>query len=219
MKKFLALLLTIILCLGTLASCIAAPNPTPQETEKPAATLAEAVAYLHSTYKDANTRTANDYDVIAKVVIGTTTFNVTWTVDVDSITVKESTKAGFWTIDLPDKVEEEIAYKLTATVTDANGNSESKTYDRVVPVVDNSAVVTAPVEGTAYKFFLHHINFETPLFATTELESGKFIVGTADPTKAADFYVEAVKDGYKIYTEIEGVKNYLNAHLVPLLCQ
>jgi hypothetical protein len=92
MKKILILTLALIMCLGCFAACTAKDE---------GATLAEAVEYLRSIYKDNAKETASDYDVVGKIVIGDTTFAVTRTTDNAAITVKESSKKGFYTIDLP----------------------------------------------------------------------------------------------------------------------
>ena len=109
MKKILALLLAMIVCMGCLASC--SEEPVVEE----GATLAQAVTYLHNLYKDAAKNTPTDYDVVGKLMIGTTEFTVTWETDNELITIKESAKAGFWTVDVPSKTEEEIPYKLPVT--------------------------------------------------------------------------------------------------------
>ena len=75
MKKYLALLLAIVFCLGCFAAC-GEDDATTDTTDPNAATLAEAVTYLQSLYKDAAANTPHDYDMPAKVMIGTTQFTV-----------------------------------------------------------------------------------------------------------------------------------------------
>ncbi len=233
MKKLLILLLALVMCVGVLAACtVQLPdNPldsnqdsnnstepdsgeTNADTVDPddAATLADAVAYLNSLYKDGNEITERDFDVIGRVLIGGVTFNVTWTVDSDKITVKESAKEGFITIDLPDAVEEEIAYVLTATITDAAGKSESKSYNRKLPVINNAGIVSEPVENTAYKFFMKQANVGKTLFALGEMSGEKYIKSTNDAKAAPDFFVEKVDGGYKFFATINGAKTYINAY-------
>ena len=208
MKKILALLLAMIVCMGCLASC--SEEPVVEE----GATLAQAVTYLHNLYKDAAKNTPTDYDVVGKLMIGTTEFTVTWETDNELITVKESSKAGFWTVDVPAKTEAEIPYKLTATVKNAAGETQTKTYERIVPIVDNSSIVAEPEEGVAYKFYLVQANLGQTLYATHELQENKFIKSTVDPTEAPDFFAEKVDDGYKFYTMIGDAKNYITASTV-----
>ena len=202
MKKILILTLALIMCLGCFAACTAKVE---------GATLAEAVEYLRSIYKDNAKETASDYDVVGKIVIGDTTFAVTWTTDNAAITVKESTKKGFYTIDLPAKNDAVVEYKLTATVADANGATETLTFDRALPVYDASAIVAKPEEGTAYKFYLVHAGLGQTLFANGETDNDKFLKSITDPKAAPDFFVEADGEGFKFYTTIGGAKKYLKA--------
>ena len=137
MKKFLALFAVLVLCISLFAACKPAstpnPDPKPGTIGDEEATLADAAAYLFSLYKDGAEATERDYDVVGKVMIGTTVFEVTWSVDVDTIKIVKSKKEGFWTVDLPSKAEAEIPYTLTATIKDSEGNSETLTFNFMVP--------------------------------------------------------------------------------------
>ena len=206
MKKLLALLLVLVMCVGVLVAC------KPDEVEGPS--LDQAKEYLNGIMKDGNGKaTPNDYDVVGKVIIEGTSFEVTWTTNKENITVKESSKANLWTIDVPETNAEELAYEITATIKNAAGETVQVTFNKVLPVLDTTGVVTAPVEGTNYKLFLEQVNLGYTLYAKAESQNGenKYILTTLDPKEAADFQVEVVDDGYKIYTMIDGVKNYVHA--------
>lgn len=205
MKKFLALVLAVLMCFGCLTAC----GKKKETTNADAASLADAVSYLHQLYKDGAKETPVDYDVVGKLTINGVVFSVTWATNNANITVKESTKAGFYTIDVPDKTDVEIPYVITATVKDAAGKTQSKSYERVVPIIDNTALVTAPEAGVAYKFYLVHATLGKTLYATQELQNDKYIITTTDAAAGADFYAEAVEGGYKIYTMIDGAKKYI----------
>lgn len=210
MKKFLALLLALIMCVGVLASCGNNNNND--------ATLEEAKELLNSMMKDDNGKlTPIDYDVVAKLTIGETTFEVTWATDNENVKVKESSKAGFWTIDVPDVNAAEVDYKLTATIKAADGTTVNADFTRKLPVIDNSGVETEFKAGVAYTMFMKQVNLGYTVYAlnTTKDNANKFINTTLDPKEAAAFYVEVVEGGYKIYTEIAGVKNYLHATATP----
>ncbi len=208
MKKLIALLLVLVFCVGCLASC--AEEPVVEE----GATLSQAVTYLHNLYKDAAKTTPTDYDVVGKLMIGTTEFTVTWETDSELVTIKESSKTGFWTVDVPAKTEEEIPYKLTATVKNAAGQTETKTYERIVPIVDNSTIVGEPEEGVAYKFYMVQASLGQTLYATHELQDNKYIKSTTDPVEAPDFFAEKADGGYKFYTMVGDIKNYVTASTV-----
>lgn len=218
MKRILILLLALIMCLGCFVACDKTPagseDTTANDANASAATLTDAVKYLRSIYKDSAKETPADYDVVGKIVIGDTEFSVTWATDNANITVKVSEKnAAFYTIDLPVKNETAVDYKLTGTVTDAAGQSESVTFDRALPVYDASAIVDKPEEGVAYKFYMIHASLGQTLFATGETQDGgnKYILSTTDPKAAPDFFVEADGEGFKFYTELNGVKTYVYA--------
>ena len=226
MKRILILLLALVMCLGCFAACTpqgdvedttAGETTVGDETQGPdseGATLTDAVKYLRSIYKDSAKETPADYDVVGKVVIGDTEFAVTWATDNADIVVKVSEKnAAFYTIDIPVKNDAVKDYKLTATVTDAAGQSESVSFDRALPVYDSSAIVDKPQEGVAYKFYMIHAALGQTLFATGETQDGgnKYILSTTDAKSAPDFFVEADGEGFKFYTELSGVKTYVYA--------
>lgn len=222
MKKILTILLILVLTFTSLVSCDKIPgldsilDKIPgfggDDTEN-GPTLDDAKTYLFNTYKDSATAIPNDYDLVGKVIIEGVSFPVTWTASLDSITIKESTKANFWTVDLPDVNAEEVAYVLTATITDADNNKVEVKFNKTLPVIDSTGIVTEPEEGIAYKLFLEQVNLGYTLFAgnTTQNNQQKYIETTLDPKAAVDYFVEKVDGGYKIYTMINNVKNYVYA--------
>ena len=185
MKKIISLILIAILCLGVLTSCDQLGGVVDsikdklgmgeQPVEGPS--LDDAAAYLHKIYKDKKEKTDKDFDVVAVIVIDGVKFPVTWTSDNANIVVRESTKTGYYTIDLPDLNTEEFSYTLTATISDGNGNSTQKAYSFKVPVIDNSGITSTPVEGIAYKLFLKQANLGKRYYAlnTTQDNANKFI--------------------------------------------
>ena len=210
MKKFLALLLALLMCVGVLASCGGNTD------DAAAATLDEAKELLNSMMKDKNGKaTPNDYDVVGKLTVGETTFEVTWKTDKENIKIKASSKKDFWTVDVPDVNEAEVEYKLTATIKAADGSTVDVTFTPKLPVVDNAGVASDFEAGVAYVMFMKQANLGYTVYAlnTTQNGENKYIETTMDPKEAAVFYVEVVDGGYKLYTEINGVKNYLHAEL------
>ena len=205
MKKFLSILLVVVLCLTGLIAC---GNNNGEDT----AALDDAAAYLYAMYKDKATNTPNDYDVVAKVVVNGKSYSVTWTTSDERVTVKEKS-ASFWTIDVPDVVTEEISYTLTATIKDANGNTAQKSFNRVVPVIDKGGITNDPEEGVAYKLYMNQAKLQQKFYALTKTQNNenKFIETTNNPKEAPDFFIEKVDGGVKIYTMIEGVKTYVYA--------
>ena len=204
MKKLLALLLVLVLSLGVLTAC----------GGKDEEALAGAAEYLDGMYKENNgEETPRDYNVVGKIIIDEKTFTVTWTTDSDKISVTESTKAGFWTIDVPEANAEAFTYKITAKIANEKGDTVEKTFTKTMPVVTKNPTVGDVKENTPYKFYLYQNNIKTPLFATHTIDQGKYYATTDNWDEAPDFYVEAVDGGYKFYTNIDGVKKYVNAYL------
>ena len=230
MKRILSFILVAILCLGVLTGCEQVGGIWDNVSgtvggwlglggnETVAPTVDNAMTVLHNIMKEKNPITRDDYDVVAQVVAASDdgtkgTFKVTWTVDDDAIVIRESTKTGFYTVDLPDANAEEFSYTLTATISDDAGNKASKSYTFTFPVINNTGITSTPEEGVAYKIFLLQGSFQQRYYAlaTTQNNENKFINTDLDPAKAADFFVEKVDGGYKFYTEVDGVKTYVYA--------
>ena len=217
MKRLLALLLVLVMCVGVLSGCDF--KLFKKKTEAPAAaTLEQAKDYLYNIMKDKNDKvTANDYDVIGKLIIDGTTFEITWKTDNASIVVKASNRENCWTIDIPDVNAAEVKYTLTATIKNEAGETIEVSFTPKLPVIEYQGIVTEPVVGVAYKLFFKQVNLGRTYYASNTTQNGenKFIEAKLDPKEAANFYVEVVEGGYKIYTEIDGVKNYVHATAVP----
>ena len=96
MKKLLCLLLTLVLCLGILAGCGG------EEYD-----LEGAKTFLYETYKTTQAKATNDYDIAAKVVVNSITYEVTCASSIAAVTFKDSNKNGFVTVDIPEYNETE----------------------------------------------------------------------------------------------------------------
>lgn len=134
MKKLLAIVMATLMLLGCLVSFAGCGN------KKALAALDEAVTYLDNLYKNDAKTTSRDYDVAGKIKIGDLEYTVTWEVDTDKVTIKESATAGFYTVDVPDETAEKIPYVLTATVADADGNTAEVKFEREVPVLQPTKI-------------------------------------------------------------------------------
>ncbi len=218
MKKFLAIFLMLSMLLTAFVACKGGEGDEttadPEGTEAPAgATIDDAVEYLTSMYKtDEGKKTPSDYQLIAQVPIDGVKFEVTWKVDLETITL--TLENGLYTVDLPSKNETETTYTLTATVKDASGATVEKSFTRVLPVYDNSAAVTEPKEGEVYKLFMVQASLGKTLFLKGETQNNenKFIMTSENPAEGLEFMVEKATGGVKIYTTIGGVKNYIYAY-------
>ncbi|MBE6537233.1 MAG: hypothetical protein E7673_04695 [Ruminococcaceae bacterium] len=98
-----------------------------------------AINYLDSLYGEADSTTAKSYELPAKYTVPGTdvVIDIVWTVNVDTITIAPAETEGLVTVTLPEAPETDISYTITATVTDAKGNTDTTSFDRVVPSVNN----------------------------------------------------------------------------------
>ena len=150
MKKLIALFLAFALCFGMFAACgqkepapstvaptVPATEATePQQTEDPGDPegLAAALEYVKTIYKNAGGLTPKDFTRIGTVPVGTTMFEIVWTASVGEDMVKIVRGAdGMVTIDVNEEASEETPYTLTATITDAAGNSVSHSWEHAIP--------------------------------------------------------------------------------------
>ena len=137
MKKFIAWTLVLVLCLGMFAGC--AENPvgsTPGTTAGAAENdgLAKAAKYLKALYNTAPVETGVDYERTTVVPVGKVKYTVTWAVDVAEDLVKiVAGENNTVTIDVNEDNQTETPYKLTATVTDADGNKKEVVFDHILP--------------------------------------------------------------------------------------
>ena len=130
MKKLLALL--VALCM-VLSLCPALADETPE--------LKDARSYINLMYKNKPASTPKDYELVGTVPGDAEYFTVEWTTDSDTIAVTAE-ENGMVKIDVNEDNPKEVAYKLTATIKDAAGNSVQISFDRVVPAAINLDVMT-----------------------------------------------------------------------------
>lgn len=220
MKRILALILVLVLCVGSFASC-AVVDKVKGMFDKDEGTKYDvegAAGYLYtSQLKDmAGKETPNDFDLVAKVVRDGVTYIVTWTSDNANVTIDESSKgSSFVTVNVPENNDTAFTYKLTATVKGPDGKEATKEVTLTVPVVKaEEGVVKAPVEGVAYKLNINQKALERNIYALSTFKSGK-LEATNDPKQATDYFVEVTDGGYYIYAMVSGAKKYLSFAKVP----
>ena len=150
MKKLTVWALLLAMTVALFAGCSNTPAettaPAPVETQAPTEAvsgLADAVAYVKTIYKNAADITAKDYEVISVVPMGTEKFEITWTVDVaEDVVAIVAGENGMTLIDVNENSAEEVAYVLTATLTDGT-NTESLSWNHTLPAAMN-------VDGMTY---------------------------------------------------------------------
>ena len=137
MKKLLVVLLALILCVTTLASCDFLKNfadirngETGEEDKKPVFNVDAAADYVYNLYKNKNT-TASDFEVTAKVNILGVVHTVEWSVDTDKVTIDVKDENTF-IVNVDEESPEELAYVLTATIKGGD-KTATKSFNLTVP--------------------------------------------------------------------------------------
>lgn len=186
MKKLLAFLVAMVLCLTCFAACGQKQETPNDDGSKPTQVVYDvddAAAYLKNMYKKylTETETAADYTLVSQVMKGGVVYTIEWSVDNEGIKVLADTENKQVKIDLDEKTKVDIAYKLTATIKDPDGKTATLTFDLKVPkyvlsswkdymaaeagkavVVEGYiAAVHSPAEGNKYNtLYLHDVNNE-----------------------------------------------------------
>ena len=230
MKRILFLILVMVLTVGAVTSCKLAeklPFDIPflnkgneeeggnegedvvQETD-----IQEAVKELADMYEDLDgSATENDYELIASLTLDKTVFTINWSTD--NSNVKLELVNGLWVVDVPDEVEEQFNYKLTATITTAGGQSATLDFTCIVP--GGIGMISNPEVGKAYKFALLHGNEKCVVYFDGGNYSSYawYLSYSTDQLAAVDVYLEAVEgveDAYRLYFDKDGEKTYIRAY-------
>jgi len=221
MKKLIACVLALVMCLSVFAGCDSGNVPETTEPNAPAAPTAadgleNAKAYLRTMYKDKAGKVLRDFDLVSQVKIGTFTYDIAWTTDASEENVKISAPANNKvTIDVNENPgEEDLIFKLTATLT-AEGKSVSADFDFYVPGTPASsggpAFVEAPAAGSTYKFALVQAELGKTLYFTGAM-SGNYLATSEDPTKAVDVTIEEADGGVRLFFMDGETKTYIDIH-------
>ena len=223
MKKLIALLLALVMCLSVFAACDSgnAPETSAPDTTAPAGPsaadgLENAKAYLRTMYKDKVGKVLRDFDVVSQVKIGNFTYDIAWTTDASEENVVISAPEGNKvTIDVNENPgEEDLVFTLTATLT-AEGQSISADFEFYVPGTPASSggptFVEAPEVGGTYKYALVQAELGKTLYFTGEM-SGNYLALSEDPTKAVDVTIEEAEGGVRLSFVKDGEKLYIDIH-------
>ena len=142
MKKLLALLLALIMCLTVLTSCDAVKGVVDQikdkidsiiHPEEPVEyQIDKAEAFLKNMYKDVNPVTGDDYEVVGQIRVANVAYTVTWTSNTEEVKIV-ALENGNYLVDLNENSTKKVPYTLTATITAGNGDTATVVYEREVP--------------------------------------------------------------------------------------
>ena len=138
MKRTIAWILVLVLCLGVFAGCaekpVASTNPGTTAGAAENEGLQKAAKYLKALYNTAPVETGVDFERTTIVPVGTVQYTVTWAVNVAEDLVKiVAGENNTVVIDVNEDNQTETAYKLTATVSDKDGNKKEVVFDHILP--------------------------------------------------------------------------------------
>ena len=214
MKKFVSILLLLTLVMGLFAGCeLGSKDPTTTPAPQ-GGTLADAATYLQAMYKENDgTTVRKDFTRVAVVMIEGVKYEVTWTVDSTEVTVSEPVNSMV-TIDINEEPAEAVTFVLTATLKDAEGNTQSVSFTHYIEAakVSGTQFVDVPAVDTAYKFAMVQNKLGKTLYFTGEM-SGYYLATSENPFDAVDVYVENVEGGQRLYFVKDEVKTYID--IVP----
>lgn len=134
MKKFISLVLVLTMALCLFAGCNN-NQPTEPDGTTDASPLESAKEYVYAIYKDNAVETRKEYSVVDTVMIDGVSFSVTWAVSVseDLVQIVADKDNNAYTIIPTSENTDPVDYTLTATVTDANGQSVTVSFERRIP--------------------------------------------------------------------------------------
>ena len=135
MKKAFLYSLVAVLCLLTVVGCSTSNNTASEPSG-----LTKAKSYLYAMYKDKAVATASDYTVVDTVMINGVSYSVEWSSDVDASAVSFIPgDKHMVTVDVNEKTPVDVAYTLTATLSDSEGNIETVSFPHSIPAFKESS--------------------------------------------------------------------------------
>ncbi len=142
MKRVIAWVLLLTMCLGLFAGCRQnEENPTTSVNVVDTTDLESALEYIKTVYKKVSEKTPKDFTRIGNVPVNGVDYEVVWSTDVDEEFVKiVKGSDGMVTIDVNEDVTEDVKYVLTATITDKAGNSVSHSWSHLLPAPSDDMV-------------------------------------------------------------------------------
>ncbi len=169
MKKKSVWALLLAMCVTMLAGCSNSDDKEPatdvttgDQVEEESG-LKDAAAYVKTIYKKEDGRiTKKDYTVVGSVPVGTETFEIAWSVNVaeDVVSIVRGDD-GMVTIDVNEESAEEVAYVLTATLTDGT-NTETLSWNHTLPVGQKKGALSYPeIVALAYALVDGELTDET----------------------------------------------------------
>lgn len=215
MKKILALVLAMILCLSVFTAC----NTNEPSTNDSQYNVESAKAYVKSMYKDylvAGTLTPADFKMATQVLLDGVAYTIAWTTNTDKVTVTEDADAKEATVNVDEKASEALEYTLTGTISAPDGTTATLAFKLGVPkyAVNSWAEYAAACEANDASKTITIIGYVVAVNASVDSSGvGTMWVQDADgygyyvyaPTLADEEKAsrEALEAAYPVGTEVE----------------
>ncbi len=176
-RSMICIALCALMLILSLAGC------KTDKPDGPSSTLESARSYLFEMYKNEPAVTPSDFRRVSVVRIGDNDYKVTWSADSDKVAITDDGK--FASIDVDEKTPEEVKYKLTATLSDAEGNKTDLSFDYTIPAYAESGYAEfAAAENKA------------PVVVRGTVTG---IIAKSKGNSSNGLYVEGVGGGYYVY--------------------
>ena len=161
MKKILALLLAITMCLSLLAACTdagnndtkgsedtkasTAPSTEPDKTASTKEALAVAAKYVETLYKTEPEKTVSSYKLLKSSSGNGIVFPITWEVKIvegseEAVHMGE-VNGNYYDVIVNEENTVETKYQIVGTLTAEDGQTATVSFDHIVP-----AAVEDPIE-------------------------------------------------------------------------
>ena len=195
-KKLIIGALALSMCLS-FASCdkingiLGGDSSSSSSTVETEYDVVGAADALYGSLVDQNEETRVDYEVPNTFTYVKNVYTITWSVDVtEGVALVKGESAT--TVDVDENAQADIAYVLTAVVTDPNGETETVTFERKVLQALAYApedITAKPVESKAYKLYVYQSTKNADCYFTGNM-SGFYYATSEDYAEGVDVKVE-----------------------------
>ena len=195
-KKLIIGALALSMCLS-FASCdkingiLGGDSSSSSSTVETEYDVVGAADALYGSLVDQNEETRVDYEVPNTITYVKNVYTITWSVAVpEGVALVNGESAT--TVDVDENAQADIAYVLTAVVTDPNGETETVTFERKVLQALAYApedITAKPVESKAYKLYVYQSTKNADCYFTGNM-SGFYYATSEDYAEGVDVKVE-----------------------------
>ena len=195
-KKLIIGALALSMCLS-FASCdkingiLGGDSSSSSSTVETEYDVVGAADALYGSLVDQNEETRVDYEVPNTITYVKNVYTITWSVDVtEGVALVKGESAT--TVDVDENAQADVAYVLTAVVTDPNGETETVTFERKVlkaPPCVPEDITAKPVEGKAYKLYVYQSTKNADCYFNGNM-SDFYYATSEDYAEGVDVYAE-----------------------------